>query len=371
MADSNSVNEVDIDKRELLKAIGSVGATGGFLSSTASAGQIEEEEVDLDEFATKPIYELAIDVIEHPKHSMLAFTTSVIDESLGLYIATGVSKPKNSYLPREGTPPGRRATEVIKVAEAKTGAIMQLEWHSKTEISYWEAGEIIATDVSDITNKLDTGNNGRRSHRNNSKGPSVEIQSQPSDRKKRVVSKQTAPDSLQGIIETQSETPSTEITTQQFDPSRCNIPKLPQVGIEECQDAGAFGEFCAKTTSIGCMRKQCSWGKTPPLLSVPVTIAEGNVGDGKVYIDMWAGLEITDSGKYCVWLGSEAAGVCVTDCYRDRPDTAEATKLAEDFVPEIDLFGAAKFVGEVIVTLIALIILAIVAAAAGITGVGA
>ncbi|WP_372480222.1 hypothetical protein ACAH01_03295 [Halomicrobium sp. HM KBTZ05] len=371
MSDDNGVNGVDMNKRELLKAIGSVGATGGFLSTTASAGQIGEEEIDLDEFETKPIYELAVDVAEHPEQSMLAFTTPVIDENLGLYIATDVSKPKNSYLPREGTPPGRRATEVIKVAEAKTGAIMQLEWHSKTEISYWEAGEIIAADISDITNVLNGKKNGRRSHRNNSKGPSVEIQSQPSDRKKRVINRQTAPDSLQGLIETKSKTPSTQITTQDFDPSRCNIPKLPQVGVEECHDAGGFGEYCAKTSSIGCMRKQCSWGKTPPLLSAPVTIAKGDVGDATVFLDMWVGLEITDSGKYCVWLGSEAAGACVTDCYQERPDTAEATKLAEDFVPEIDLWGAAKFVVEVIVTLIALIIIAIVAAVAGITGVGA
>ncbi|WP_145973541.1 MULTISPECIES: hypothetical protein [unclassified Natrinema] len=287
-----------IRKRDFLKQLG----IGTAALSTIPVASAASEDTD------EPIEKLAVTQSGNDEHNLLAFT-AFEENTLCLHLATGTSSVD--------TP----ATEITQLTNTEDGSIWNLQWKDPSTLNVWKNGKVY--DIS-ITPDGDV-----------TKWEKVKDQSFPgglsdSESGTSMSSSKISSNKTQGV----SASASSSETPDWFDD-----PDFHKGPIEKCDSIKKIGvewaELCIKTDSVSpkFYTKSCT-GYEQPLVgtstaSVSITTPAGG---GSVGLDLWTGV---DPETGCVYAGSEAANVCVSDCFSldPLPTVAEMEeKLVDDLM---------------------------------------
>lgn len=237
---------------------------------------ITSAKVDGDE----PIEKLAIGIASNKKKNLLAFT-AYKRNTLCLYVATGTFDID--------TP----ADEIIRLTGPDEGSIWNVNWKDSSTLNYWKNGGVHEFTIDE------NGTVARETF--------IEDQLIPG-----------------GTVSGNSE----DITTNQIiappggggadDPDWFDNPDYDHDPIERCKHITTLGvewvDFCIKTNSISpkYFTKSCT-GYEQPLVGASVSSISITTpaGGGSLSLDLWFGV---DPETGCMYWGSEAADVCLSNC---------------------------------------------------------
>ncbi|MFC6904571.1 hypothetical protein [Halalkalicoccus tibetensis] len=309
-----------LTERQLLNLLGSAGVSGALLSQPISATETNGENEEIVSTDTenrtndKTIEDIAVETAKHPTQSLVAFTTPVFKDDPQIYVATGVNTADNVHLPNVEDPEDITDTasveKLTRVADVELGFPFDLRWDDEKTLQYWDSGEILSQRIT----------------------PSGEV--------------------------TDAKVVGTRQIPRIFDDSDASFG-TQQVGFEECFDVPLYGEACFSTGDFLDDRTySCVGGSTPPLLAADATFIDASLGGISVNLDFWIGFQLRRFDT-CVWLGSEAGQICVTNCYTEIPTIAALEEQATEFLNDFDL-GPLRFVTGVLATALAALLLAII-----------
>ncbi|MFC6734525.1 hypothetical protein [Haladaptatus sp. DYSN1] len=125
------------------------------------------------------------------------------------------------------------------------------------------------------------------------------------------------------------------------------IPKVDVDGFSINLDRQ---EFCYEVSDfISTGTRQCANGSTPPLQSVQGSLFSRQYEDplstdpstATIGFDLaiWIGIEEKPNNNYCLWMGQEETGVCVSSCDMNadgNPALADIRALADALLEELD-----------------------------------
>lgn len=86
-----------------------------------------------------------------------------------------------------------------------------------------------------------------------------------------------------------------------------NPGELP---LDYCTELENGNDLCVKTADVYQEGyRNCSYGQTPYLYSIDVTLEEWESGSLRTELNMWVGLD----EYFCLWVGQEETGICAGD----------------------------------------------------------
>lgn len=327
-----------INKRDFLKQFGIGTAAVGSLPRISAAT------ADADE----PIEKLAVDVASNERREMLAFT-SYEQDTLCLYVATGTSDVDAA------------ADEVNRLTDPEDGSIWDIAWKDSSTLSYWKNGEVYESTV---------GKDG--------------VVTQETFVEEQLVPGGTVSGSSEGGTTSPDQIIAPPGGGGSGDPDWFDDPDYDHDPIERCKHITTLGvewvDFCFKTNSISpkYYTKSCT-GYEQPLVGASVSSISITTpaGGGSLGLDLWFGV---DPETECMYWGSEAANVCMSNCNLglnatlDDVEDAFMTEFENAFETASDELSNiaglpwasyAKTILKILATIAALIFFAVITIASG------
>lgn len=263
---------MEVNKRDFLKQLGIGTATASTIPLISTA------KTDIDE----PIEKLAVGLASNEERNLLAFT-AYENDTLCLYVATGTSDVDTT------------ADEIIRLTGPDDGSIWNVNWEDSSTLNYWKNGAVYA-----LTVKQD--------------GTVTQEE---------FVEERIAPSGgNSGNYDDATTSPDMIIAPPGGGgggaPDWFDDPDYEHDPIERCKHVETLSvewlDFCIKTNSISpkFYTKSCT-GYEQPLVggSVSSISITTPAGGGSLGLDLWFGV---DPETGCMYWGSEAANVCISDC---------------------------------------------------------